>query len=161
MYRVNAPSRRQGEITSVIEYSMSNGITETEGKVGPEGFYPNPSHHREYYSCLRNVRMRVSPRRAPAHHCYASTQGRTIRRAGGSVSDTASGASHSTRLIILHLSTLNQFRLPLNLLKLDDGPLFRSEPFHLRFQIREEVALRPNQRSEEMFVVVKPPVLSR
>ena len=47
--------------------------------------------------------------------------------------DTAYGASSSTRLIVLHLSTLNQLRLSLNLLKLDDGPLFRSEPLNLHF----------------------------
>ena len=66
----------------------------------------------------------------------------------------------STCLIILHLSSHNQLRLLLNLLKLDDGPLFQSEPFHFRFQIREEVALDSHQRNEEMSVVIKPSVLS-
>ena len=75
--------------------------------------------------------------------------------------DTACDASGSTRLIVLHLPTLNQLRLPLNLFQLDDGPLFRGEGLDLRFQIREEVTLRPDQRSEEIFVVVKPSVLSR
>ena len=75
--------------------------------------------------------------------------------------NTAYNASGSTRLIVLHLPTLDQLRLLLNILKLDDGPLFRSEAFDLRFQSREEVTLRSDQRREEMFVVMEPPVLGR
>ena len=71
------------------------------------------------------------------------------------------GASGSSHLIALHLSTLNQLRLLLNLLKLDNGPLFRSEAFNGRFQIRKEVTLRSDQWSEEIFVVVKPSALGR
>jgi hypothetical protein len=41
--------------------------------------------------------------------------------------DNAHALSGSPHLIVLHLSTLNQLRLLLNLLKLDNGPLFRSE----------------------------------
>ena len=60
----------------------------------------------------------------------------------------------SPHLIVLHLTALNQLRLLLNFLKLDYGPLFRCELFNLRFQICKEVTLRPDQRSEEIFVVV-------
>lgn len=73
----------------------------------------------------------------------------------------AHNTSSPTRLIVLHLPTLNQLRLLLDLLKLDDGPFVRSKAFNFRFQICEEVALRSDQRGEEMLVVVEPSMLSR
>ena len=63
-------------------------------------------------------------------------------------------------LIILHLATLNQLGLLLNLLERNDRPLLRTEAPHLRLQVREKITLGPDQQNEQMFVVVNPSVLS-